>query len=109
MEVRPEVLLIIVGCGLVTVVPRVVPLALLSRFALPDPVVRWLGFVPIAVLAALLAQTVALADGRIALPPDNLAALAVLPTLAIAILSRSLVATVVVGVVAMALLRLLLG
>ena len=108
LEVRSSVLLIILGCGLVTVIPRVLPLALLSRVSLPDPAIRWLGYVPIAVLAALLAQTVALADGRIALPPENLAGLAILPTLAVAALTRSMIGTVAVGVAAMALLRLLL-
>jgi branched-subunit amino acid transport protein len=109
VEVRASVLLIIVGCGLVTVLPRVLPLAILSRFELPDPVVRWLGYVPVAVLAALLAQTVLLAGGRIALPPENLAGLAILPALFVAIRTRSMLGTVAVGVVAMAVLRLWLG
>ncbi len=101
------VLWVIVGSGLVTVVPRVAPLALLSRVALPPALERWLGYVPVAVLAALLAQAVALPGGRPALPPHNLGALAILPALAVAARTRSLIATVVVGVAAMAALRLL--
>ncbi len=109
MEVRAPVVWIIVGAGLVTVVPRVMPLVLLSRVSLPERVVRWLGYVPIAVLAALLAQAVALPDGHLALPPRNLAVLAVIPALLVAVRTRSLIGTVVSGVAAMTLLRWVLG
>jgi len=109
MEVRAWVLAAIVGSGLVTVIPRVIPLALLSRTTLPGWAIRWLGYVPIAVLAALLAQSVARPDGHLALPPDNLALLAAIPALLVAARTRSLLGTVVTGVVAMALLRALAG
>ena len=105
MEVRGSVLLVVVLSALVTVVPRVAPLAVLSRVALPAPVARWLEYVPIAVLAALLAQEVAVADGHLALPLENLALVAVVPAILVAIRTRSLIATVACGVVVMALLR----
>ncbi|HEX9118873.1 MAG TPA: AzlD domain-containing protein [Anaerolineae bacterium] len=107
LTVRPAVLLIIVGCAAVTFIPRVLPLVLLSRFTLPDRAVRWLGYVPVAVLAALLAQSVLLANGRIDLSPTNLSLIAVIPALIVAIRTRSLIGTVAAGVAAMALLRLL--
>ncbi len=109
MEVRLPVLLVILGAAAVTVLPRVLPLALLSRFNLPPWSIRWLGYVPIAVLAALLAQSVLLVDGRIAFSADNLSLIAVLPALILALRTRSLIWTVVGGVVAMALLRLIAG
>jgi len=107
MDVRAAVLWVIVGSGLVTVIPRVLPLALLSRVSLPPLAARWLGYVPIAILAALLAQAVALQNGRLALPPHNLGPLAILPVLVVAYRTRSLIGAVGVGVVAMAALRLL--
>lgn len=107
MAVRAAVLWVILGSGLVTVIPRVMPLVLLSRVALPPTVTRWLGYVPIAVLAALLAQAVALPGEHPALPPRNLGLLAILPALVIAVRTRSLIGTVVAGVAAMAVLRLL--
>lgn len=106
MEVRPIVLLAILGAALVTVIPRVVPLVVLSRLTLSDGIVRWLSYVPFAVLAALLGQSVMLSEGHIALPPQNLAPLAILPTLLVAALTRSLMGSVLAGVLAMALLRL---
>ncbi len=109
MEVRGYVLLVVLGGALVTVIPRVVPLAILSRVQLPPGLERWLGYVPIAVLAALLAQSVVLVDGHFALPPQNLALLAILPALAVAARTRSLIGTVAAGVAAMALLRWVAG
>lgn len=109
MDVRGSVLVVIALSALVTVVPRVAPLALLSRVSLPGWVARWLEYVPIAVLAALLAQEVAFADERLALPPENLALVAIVPALLVAVRSRSLIATVGTGVVAMALVRWLVA
>lgn len=109
MDVRASVVWIIVGTGAVTVIPRVAPLVLLSRITLPGWVIRWLGYVPIAVLAALLAQTVALSNGHLALPPRNLGMLAAIPTLLVAVYTRSMIGTVLCGVVTMAMLRAAFG
>jgi branched-subunit amino acid transport protein len=109
MDVRGSVLLVIALSALVTVIPRVAPFVLLSRAVLPGWVARWLDYVPIAVLAALFAQEVTVAEGRLALPPNNLGLIAAVPTLLIALTTRSLIATVASGVVAMALLRRLVG
>jgi branched-subunit amino acid transport protein len=107
VTVRPYVLAIILGTALVTAVPRILPLALLSRISISGRAERWLGHVPVAVLAALLAQSVLLADGRLDLSGSNLSLIAIFPTLLVALRTRSLVATVLTGVVSMALLRLL--
>jgi branched-subunit amino acid transport protein len=107
VTVRPYVLVVILGTALVTAVPRILPLALLSRMNIPNGIVRWLGHVPVAVLAALLAQSVLLSSGRIDLSIGNLALLAIIPTLLVALRTRSLVGTVLTGVATMALLRLL--
>jgi branched-subunit amino acid transport protein len=109
VTLRPYVLAIILGTALVTVVPRILPLALLSRINIPDRAVRWLGHVPVAVLAALLAQSVLLVDGQIDISIGNLALIAIIPALLVALRTRSLVGTVLTGVVSMALLRLLLA
>lgn len=107
MSARPWILLLILGTTVVTVIPRVLPLALLSRFNLPKWFVKWLGYVPIAVLAALLAQSVLVSNGSIDLSLNNLALIAVIPTLLVAVRTRSLIWTVLTGVASMALLRLL--
>ncbi|HEY3315222.1 MAG TPA: AzlD domain-containing protein [Bacillota bacterium] len=94
--------------ALVTYLPRMLPLVVLSRFKLPPAVLRWLSFVPVAVLSALLAKELLVAGGGLALPPAHPQVLAAVPTFLVAVYTRSLMGTVVVGIVAMALLRLVL-
>lgn len=99
MEVRSHVLIAILGMALVTYLPRMLPLVVLSRFKLPPLLLRWLSFIPVAVLAALLAPD--LFNHR-----DYL--IAALPTFVVALATRSLMGTVVAGLIAMILVRLLL-
>ncbi|MEW8978549.1 MAG: AzlD domain-containing protein [Symbiobacterium sp.] len=105
MTVRTEVLLLFLGMALVTYLPRMLPIVALSRFQLPPLLLKWLQFIPAAVLSALLAQGLLLDGARLSLPPANPALLAALPAFAVAIWTRSLMGTVVVGIAAMALLR----
>lgn len=90
-------------------IPRVLPLVLLSRIILPEWINRWLGYVTVAVLAALLTESVAISDGHMALSPSNPALLAVVPTLFVAVKTRNLILTVACGIVAAALVRLVIG
>lgn len=107
--IRTSVLFIIFGTAVVTLIPRITPLVLLSRITLPDRVVRWLGYVPIAVLAALTAQAVLCPDGRFSLLLQNHAVIAIVPVLVIAMRTKSLIGTVAGGIVVMALLRWAFG
>lgn len=101
---RPQVLAIIAGMALVTYLPRVLPLTVLSRLALPAWFRRWLSYVPGAVLAALLAPALLLPGGHWPAWRDNLPLLAAVPTFLVASRSRGLFSTVVTGLAAMALL-----
>lgn len=109
LAVRPEVLLIILGTSLVTLIPRLLPFAALRSVTLPSWADRFLRFVPPAVLGALLARELFLVGGKFALPPGNLAPLAILPALAVALWRKSLIGTVLAGVVSIFLLRLVLA
>lgn len=103
-------LLIIVGMAIVTAVPRVVPLLLLSSRALPEPFMRWLEMVPPAVLAALLAQELLLLRSGDAvtlnLTAGNLFLWASIPTVLVGWFSRNFFVTVATGLITVALLRL---
>ncbi len=98
MDVRPEILALILACAAVTAIPRVLPMVLLSRMALPRWLLAWLAYVPVAVLAALLAIEVLMVDGKVALSAANPSLLAIVPALAVAGFTRSLIGTVVAGV-----------
>ncbi len=107
MEIREYVLLIALGCAGVTLPPRVLPLVLLARVALPPWLRIWLSQVPVAIMAALLAQELAIGGGRLLPLAHNAALLAILPVLLVAALTRSLIGAVAAGVASMALLRAL--
>jgi len=100
MELRPEILALILACALVTALPRVLPLVALARFELPGWLREWLGYVPLAVLAALLAIEVLLPGGKLGFSLANPALPALAAAFAVAGWSRSLIETVIAGVAA---------
>lgn len=105
MEVNTNILLMIIGAAIVTMIPRVLPLVLLSRIKIPEWGMRWLNFVPIAVMSALVGQELFVPGGKLSFGPELIAAL---PTLAVAAFTRSLLGTVLTGIVSMMLLRYVL-
>ncbi|MFG0216431.1 AzlD domain-containing protein [Brevibacillus porteri] len=107
MEVRLDVFLMIVGTAIVTFIPRVLPLMVLSRFQLPEWATRWLSYVPISVMAALVAQEIFKHGDKISFSMNNVELLAAIPTFFIAIKTRSLLATVLVGIIVVMVLRFL--
>jgi len=105
MEIRWSILFIIIGASIVTVIPRVLPLVILSRLQIPDWGLRWLNYVPIAVMAALVGQELFMQDGELSPLHNNIELLAALPTFLVAILTRSLLGTVVAGMITIMVLR----
>lgn len=105
MEIRWSILLIIMGCALVTFIPRVLPLVILSQMQLPKGLIRWLKNVPVAVMAALLAQELLLSDNQFSVSDNLLKLFAAIPAFIIAIWTKSLLGTVMVGVIFMMIIR----
>ena len=106
---QKTILLTIIGMAVVTYLPRLLPMWALSSRQLPSQLVAWLQHVPVAVLSAMLVPALLLQADQIDLGFDNIFFWASLPTLAVAIKTRSLFATVVVGAATVALARLFLG
>ena len=105
MEIRLEVFLIILGAALVTFIPRVLPLMILSRFELPDWVIRWLSFVPLSVMAALIAQQLFIHNEKWIPLGSNLNLLAAISSFIVAIKTKSLLLTVLAGVFTLMIVR----
>lgn len=93
-------LLLIAGMGLVTFIPRWLPLFVLAGKRLPRWLVEWLDLIPVAILASLLAPLVLTPEspGRIDLIRPEL--LAAIPALIFAVRVKSLGGTVIVGMLA---------
>jgi branched-subunit amino acid transport protein len=106
--------LTIVGMGIVTYLPRLLPVLLLTRnrhsgSGLSPWIEAWLRHIPAAVLAAMLLPSLFIADGQVSLRLDNLYLWAAMPTLFIAWKTRSLFGALIAGMAVVALGRLLLG
>lgn len=99
---------LVVGCAVVTWLPRILPFIFVKKFDLPDIVLRWLAYVPVCILSALVFESLLNTDGPI-VTFDWLQVGAFIPTLLVALLTKSLSLTVLVGVITMAVLRFLVG
>ena len=99
------IFLTICGMGLVTYLPRIIPMLMLSGRPLAPWIVEWLSFVPSTVLAALLLPGLVCSDGELALSFDNVFLLAAIPAFVVAWLTKSFFGTVATGMAVVALLR----
>lgn len=102
--------LVLVAAGVGTYALRLSFIALFGRLdEVPEGVERALRFVPAAVLAALVAPRLVLADGGVALPPANLELLAGAFAAAVAWRTEDILATLVAGMGGLWLLTVVMG
>lgn len=78
-----------------------------SKLRIPDLMIRWLDHVPVAVMGALLAQELLVSDGRVNPGAHTLELMAAVPAFLTAFLTKSLFATVIVGILTLVGLRML--
>ncbi len=106
---QETIFLTIVGMAVVTFIPRLLPVLLLSSRTLPPVIIRWLSYIPVAVLSAMLLPTILVVDGKVALKGDNILLWAAIPTLVVAVETKSLFTSVVAGMIMVAAARYFLG
>ena len=94
----------IAGSALATYLTRSLPFAVRFRGRLPPAATRYLEALPVAIIAALVGPAVVAPAGALTHGAEPLAATLVIATVA---WRRSLLAGVIVGVVSVALLRLI--
>lgn len=92
-----DYLLLVMGMGVVTYIPRWTPLYYLSRRSLPQWFVDWLELIPAAILSALVLPELVTAGDPRQLVLFNPKILVALPTFLFALKTRSLGGTVVLG------------
>jgi len=93
---------LIIGMFLVTAIPRVLPVLVFSRFEFPEKIREWLSYIAPAVLGALLAVSILAPHGAIDISVQNRFIWVFVPTMLIAVYTRSLFYTLVVGIGVMA-------
>ena len=97
---------ILVGCSLVTLIPRILPFILVRQVELPKPFLKWLTYIPVCILTALVMDELLLESEFGTIEINVTALLASIPTIVVAFWTKSLSFTVITGVVTMALIRL---
>jgi branched-subunit amino acid transport protein len=104
---------VIVGMAVLNYAVRYPPIAIVSRMELPRPVMRWLSFIPISVMGALISSEVLRPAGQWVNPLTSPSLYAALITAAAFKLTRSFLGATVAGmasfVVLQRLIPLLLG
>jgi branched-subunit amino acid transport protein len=100
---------VIGGMAVTNFALRLTPIAVLSRLRIPRPVERWLSYVPVSVMAAIVATEVLRPGGIWLVPWRNAYLVAAVPTAFVYHRTRSLFGATVVGVLAFLALRYLLG
>jgi branched-subunit amino acid transport protein len=94
---KSEIIPIIIGMGIVTYIPRWLPLLFLTRHRLSPWLITWLDFIPAAILSAIIVPSiVTIGDPRQLewFKPDLWVAF---PTLIFALKTKSLAGTVITG------------
>lgn len=105
LSTHSELIIAIVGAAVVTCIPRVVPMMYIATEALPSLVKRWLGFVPVAVLAALIGPDVLIHDGSLDISTHNLFLVVAIPALGVAWWTKSFFGTILFSMGAVAVAR----
>lgn len=105
-----ELWLTILGMAIVTFATRFLPLVMVAGRQLPAAVTEFLGFVPVAVLGALLCASLGAGPQSMSVAGFDLRfLLSSVPAFLIAVRYRSIMGTVVAGVVTALWLRTVLG
>jgi branched-subunit amino acid transport protein len=104
MQVHVSYILLFLGMMVVTFLPRVLPLTILSKMTMPKFVIDVLNYLPVAILGALLMPTVLLKGGSIDISLNNLYLIAAIITTIVSIITKKLFVIVIAGIFAMYLL-----
>lgn len=92
-----NLLLCMAGCVLVTVLPKVLPITFLNGDNLHPLFRKWLDFVPVAVMAALVGSDIFFYDGSFNLGSSNLYLMASIPCFLIAYSTKNYFIPIIVG------------
>lgn len=106
MTTTIHMLTIIVLCGVVTWLTRIIPFILITKIKLSERVIKWLSFIPITLFTALIIDgLIEQQEGVMGYTINVPFLITMLPTIVIAVISRSLTITILSGIIIMAMLR----
>ncbi len=94
---------------LVTYLPRMLPLVFLSKLNIPPLLLCWLKYIPVAVLASLLAPELLISNNSLNISFNNALLLAAIPSFIVAFKTKNLFYTVFTGMGAVIILAKIIG
>ncbi|MCE5203644.1 MAG: AzlD domain-containing protein [Actinomycetia bacterium] len=100
---------VIIGMAFANYALRFLPIAVVSRLQLPRPVMRWLSYIPVSVMAALVVGEVLRPSGQWLAPCENPYLMAAIPTAAVYYKWRDFLGTTLAGVIFFLVFRALLS
>jgi len=100
---------VVIGMAIANFAVRFIPMTAVSRMSLPRPVMRWLSYIPIAVMGAIIADEILTPGGEYIVPWDNPYLIASIPTALVYLKTRSFLGAVVVGMATYIALRWIMG
>ncbi len=103
---RSEVLYLIIGMALVTYFTRIGALALFRFTGVPTWLNRWLKYVPVAILTALIVPSLLIPKGYLDISLNNHYLIAGIVAAFVAYKSRNIIATLSIGMSIMFVLKL---
>ncbi len=93
--------------AIVSYIPRALPLIAFNKMEFPPILVKWLSYIPVAVLAALLTPDLFVFQDQFNLSLAKVSLFAAIPTFIVAIFSKSMVWALLVGMGSYALFQFL--
>ena len=97
--------LIVIGAMVVTYIPRMLPLVMLSKVHLPKKVQKFLDYIPIAILGAILLPSLVYRDTKLDISFDNVFLIAGILTIILAKFVKRVDVLVLFGILVTMLLR----
>ncbi|MCG0276657.1 MAG: AzlD domain-containing protein [Thermosediminibacteraceae bacterium] len=101
-------LLLLLGMAFVTYLPRLIPVMILSKRNIPEVLVKFLKFIPVSVLSALLLPNILMVDNKINLSSSNTLLVTSILTFPLAYKTRNMFLTVIAGMITLVILNRLM-
>jgi len=96
---------LILGMALVTYLPRVLPMLVLSNQSVPDKISKWMSFIPVSIFAALIFSDIFFWESQFNVNPVvNIKLLPSILVFFVAYKTKNLLWSMVLGIVAITLM-----
>lgn len=94
-----KIWILIIGMGIVTYLPRMMPLLIFSKKNIPPWLESWLKFIPVGIFSALVFPNIFIRNQMFSMTINNIELISSILVFAIAFRTRSLGLSVVVGII----------